>query len=92
MKFPVVNRPEYVMYLELFENLYWLHTDVLKWSAEIKKRYIVDLNKLQELIDAPLYGLVDTDKLGKFGETIGFKFIKPLLGNDGNTYKIYKRS
>ncbi len=35
---------------------------------------------------------VDIDKLGKFGESIGFKFGDYAVGNDGNTYKIYYRS
>jgi hypothetical protein len=91
-KIPIVNREEYILYLEFFSNLYWLHTDVFKWSASIKKKYIRDLDILQYLLNAPLYGLVDNEKLGKFGETLGFKFIKPLLGKDGNTYKIYTRS
>ena len=92
MKFPVVNRPEYIIYLELFNNYYWLHTDVFKWSVEIKKHYIRELNQLQSLLNAPLYGLVDNDKLGKFGTKIGFKYVKDLLGNDGRMYKIYTRS
>jgi hypothetical protein len=91
-KFPVVNRQEYIMYLELFSNLYWLHTDVFKWSAETKKHYIKDLNQLQSLLNAPLYGLVDNDKLGKFGEALGFKFINNIVGQDGTTNQIYIRS
>ena len=92
MKIPVVNREEYILYLEFFSNLYWLHTDVFKWSSEIKKKYIKDLDTLQYLLDAPLYGLVDNEKLEKFGKMIGFTFVKPLIGNDGYTYKIYTRS
>lgn len=72
--------------------MYWLHTDVFKWSKEIKEEYIKDLNTLQSLLDSPLYGMVDNDKLGKFGKTIGFTYIQDLIGNDGNTYQIYKRS
>lgn len=92
MKVPVVNRTEYVQYLEFFNNMYWLHTDVYEWSAEIKKNYIRELNQLQSLLNAPLYGLVDNDKLGKFGKLIGFTYTKDLVGNDGNIYKIYTRS
>jgi hypothetical protein len=65
---------------------------VFKWSAETKKHYIRDLNQLQSLLNAPLYGLVDNDKLGRFGETIGFKFEKTIVGDDGNTYQLYIRS
>jgi hypothetical protein len=92
MKIPVVNRLEYTQYLEYFNEMYWLHTDVFKWSAEVKKNYVRELNQLQSLLNAPLYGLVDNDKLGKFGETIGFVYVKDLIGNDGNVYKIYTRS
>lgn len=91
-KFPVVNRQDYIIYLELFANLYWLHTDVFKWSAEIKKHYVRDLNQLQLLLDSPLYGMVDNNKLGKFGTTIGFNYLQDLVGKDGNTYQIYKRN
>lgn len=91
-KFPVVNRQDYIIYLELFANLYWLHTDVFKWSTEIKKHYVRDLNQLQLLIDSPLYGMVDNDKLGKFGKTIGFSYLKDMLGSDNKMYKIYYRS
>lgn len=91
-KFPVVNRQDYIIYLELFSNLYWLHTDVFKWSAEIKKHYVRDLNQLQLLLDSPLYGMVDNNKLGKFGTIIGFNYLQDLVGKDGNTYQIYKRN
>lgn len=92
MKIPIVNRKEYTQYIEFFDNVYWLHTDVHEWSAEIKKKYILELDKLQSLLNAPMYGLVDNDKLGKFGETIGFNYLRSVIGNDGNTYKIYIRS
>lgn len=92
MKTPIVNREHYIIYLEFFANLYWLHTDVFRWSKAIKKQYIKDLNTLQSLLDSPLYGMVDNDKLGRFGKTIGFSYLQDLTGNDGNTYQIYKRS
>jgi hypothetical protein len=94
MKIPVVNREEYIIYLEYFNEMYWLHTDVFKWSSSIKKKYLEDLNTLQSLLDTTMYGMVEQEntKLGKFGETIGFRYLKNLLGNDGNLYRIYKRS
>jgi hypothetical protein len=92
MKIPIVQTNEFILYLEYFNEMYWLHTDVYKWSAEVKKNYVRELNQLQSLLNAPLYGLVDNDKLGKFAVTIGFIYVKDLKGNDGNVYKIYTRS
>jgi len=65
---------------------------VFKWSAETKKHYIKDLNQLQSLLNAPLYAMIDNDKLSKFSKTIGFKYLKNLIGNDGNVYQINVRS
>jgi hypothetical protein len=94
MKIPIVNREYYIIYLEWFADMYWLHTDVFKWSNEIKKKYLKELNQLQRMIDSPLYGAVEdwNTKLSKFGEKIGFSYLKDLNGNDGVLYKIYKRS
>ncbi len=92
MKIPIVLQEHYIIYIEWFNNLVFIHTDVFKWTAEIKKHYIRDLNQLQSLLNLPIYGLVDNDKLGKFGESIGFKFGDYAVGKDGNTYKIYYRS
>ena len=92
MKIPIVLSEHYIIYIEWFNNLVFIHTDVFKWTAEIKKHYIRDLNQLQSLLNLPMYGLVDNDKLGKFGESIGFKFVKTVIGDDGNTYQIYSRS
>jgi hypothetical protein len=92
MKVPVINRKDYTIFLEYFNDVHWLHTDVYKWSSKIKKQYIKELNQLQSLLSAPLYGLVDNDKLDRFGKTIGFSFLQEAVGNDGQTYKIYIRS
>lgn len=93
-KIPVVNRNEYTIYLEYFNDIYWLHTDVYKWSGQIKKQYIKELNQLQKLLGFSIYGLVEEEnkELSKFGKTIGFKYLRDLIGNDGNLYKIYTRS
>jgi len=94
MKVPVVNREHYIQYIEYFNDLHFLHTDVFKWSKDIKQEYLKDLDTLQRLLDSPLFGVVeDTNtKLAKFGEKIGFSYVKDLDGHDGNLYKIYKRS
>jgi hypothetical protein len=94
MKIPIVIRQDYILYLEYFNNLFFLHTDVYRWSSEVKKHYLRELNQLQNLLNTDIYGVVEdwNNKLGKFGEKIGFKYLKDLQGNDGNLYKVYKRS
>ncbi len=91
MKTPVVIRKDYVIYLELFDNLLWFHTDVFKWSAEIKKRYRLDLAKLEDLVDMPLLAVVDVtnNKLTKFAESFGWVVKGQMVLNNGNKALIY---
>lgn len=90
-KIPVVIRDEYTMYLELFDNLLWFHTDVHKWSAEVKKRFKRDLDCLSDLVGIALVGLVrdGDEKLGKFGKSIGFEMKKEVLLLDGSKAFVY---
>ena len=92
MKTPVVNRQDYTMYLELYSGMLWFHTDVYNWTAEVKKRFITDLNVLQTLVSVPLVAMIDNPKLAKFAKSIGFKYEQPLKGIDNETYEIYSRS
>lgn len=82
------------MYLELYEGMLWFHTDIRRWSKEIKKKYLEDLDLLQYLNAVPLVAMLDqTDKkLIKFAELIGFKYEQPFKGNNNEVYEIYSRS
>lgn len=94
MKVPVVLRDDYTMFLEFFEGMLWFHTDVHKWTAEVKAKYLEDLNILQYLLNCPLVAMVNQrdKKLSKFSNVIGFKYEQPFLGNDKQMYDIYSRS
>ena len=94
MKVPVVLRDDYTMYLELHDAALWFHTDVHRWTAEIKAKYLEDLNILQYLINSPLVAMVNQrdKKLSKFVSVIGFKYERSFLGNDKQMYDIYSRS
>jgi hypothetical protein len=93
VKVPVVNRRDYTMYLELFSGMLWFHTDVYRWTAAVKKKYLKDLDMLQSLTAVPLVAMLDEDnsKLIKFAETIGFKHVQPFVGQDNRMYLIYSR-
>ncbi len=93
MKVPVVLRDDYTMYLELHDAALWFHTDVHKWSQEIKKKYLEDLNLLQYLTNVPLLALVEEEntKLAKFGSVTGWEVLKPIEVNY-KKYTIFIRS
>ncbi len=93
MKVPVVLRPDYTMSLELFEGMLWFHSDVQKWTAKLKQKYLEDLNLLQYLVNIPLVALIaETDtKLAKFAELTGWKKFDKVVFNNVK-YDIYSRS
>jgi len=94
MKTPVVQRQDYVMYLEFFAGMHWFHTDVFNWTPKVKKKYLEDLNLLQYLVSTPLVAIIEEDntKLAKFAKSIGFKMEQPLKLNNGQLGYIFSRS
>ena len=93
MKVPVVLRDDYTMYLELHDAALWFHTDVHKWSQEIKKKYLEDLNLLQYLTNVPLLALVEEEntKLAKFGRLTGWNILTQVEVTQ-KKYTIFIRS
>jgi hypothetical protein len=81
------------MYLEPCADMLWFHTDVHRWTPEVKKNYLKDLDLLQHLVAIPLAALVEEDniKLAKFGKSIGWIKINQLNVND-KKYDVYTRS
>jgi hypothetical protein len=71
----------------------WFHTDIFKWTPEVKKEYLKDLDILQNLVTVPLVALVEeTDKkLAKFGLSTGWTKFNKLTLND-TKYDVYTRS
>lgn len=94
VKVPVVNRQDYTMYLESFSGMLWFHTDVRKWSSEVKSKYLEDLNLLQHLVNIPLVALVEEDnkKLAKFGKITGWSIMDNINLNNGKVGLVYTRS
>lgn len=93
-KVPVLECPEYTMYLETHQKYNWFHTDVYKWTAEIKKQYIKDLNILQAQLSTFIVALIreDNKKLEKFAKSIGFEYETTIKGLDNMNHHIYSRS
>lgn len=91
MKTPVVIRDNYAMYLELYDNYLWFHTDINKWTSKIKQEFIKDLNTLQSLLPQPILALVaeDNKKLAKFGASLGWIKGNKVMVQDGSTAHIF---
>ena len=79
------------MYLELFDNCLWFHTDIVKWTAHIKKCYKKDLNTLEDLVSIPLMALIteDNHKLAKFAKTFNWQSKGQIMLNNGSKGFIY---
>lgn len=79
------------MYLERYNDLLWFHTDVRKWTAEVKKNFKSDMLKLLDLVNMPLLAFVQKDntKLAKFGETLGWAKKETIMKDNQVTGYIY---
>jgi hypothetical protein len=73
-KVPVCVRPEYIMYFEYFNGNIWFHTDIFRWTGEVRKRYKKDVSQLLSLVDCPVAALIyeNDTKLIKFAKSFGW--------------------
>jgi len=90
-KVPVCIREDYIFYLEFFEGLLWFHTDVKKWSAEIKNEFKKDMAVVEDLIGKPIYALIREDdiKLARFAKIVGWSEKCQISLLDGSKAFIY---
>lgn len=90
-KVPVIIRDDYTVFLELFENRLWFHTDIKRWTADTKRRYKTDLTCLESLVSRPMFALIPetNTKLEKFAKT--FRWVKKaeIVCLDGSKASIY---
>lgn len=82
------------MYLETHQKYNWFHTDVRKWTVEIKKQYLEELDRLQLELSPFIVALIreDNTKLEKFAKSIGFVYETTIKGLDKMNHHIYSRS
>jgi len=90
-KVPVCVRKEYVMYFEYFNDNIWFHTDIFKWTADVRRRYTEDVNKLLSLVNCPIAALIreDDTKLIRFAKSFGWIEKCQIVLVDGSKAYIY---
>lgn len=93
-KTPVIVRNDYIMYLELFDNILWFHTDIHCWTSSVKKMFIEDLKSINERVTLPIKALVteSNKKLAKFGKVTNWEIEKQIVLDSGDIAYIYSWS
>lgn len=91
---PVVQRPEYQILYEQYENLTFVHCNVYKWTPSVKQKLIKDADVLVELHGGPIYTIHEPEdrKHFKFIELFDFKFVQQIFGEDGKIRHLYIRT
>jgi hypothetical protein len=91
IKIPVIVRPDYVFYIEDVTGHSFMHCDVFKWNKTVFKELKKDWNTFTDLHGGPLYACKERDTAGymKFIKALGFKFLQPIKGVNGNEVNIY---
>lgn len=92
MKTPVVNKEDYIIYLEDDNGLVFIHCDILKkWTKETKRKLLEDFKLLTEVWNSDLLALhTPADKKHKkFLNMFGFSYFKSIKGLDDNDYDVY---
>jgi len=92
-KVPVVNKPNYTIWLENYKNIAtFIHADVYKYNKSVRQEFGKDLNKLMDLHQNPLYVLTQSDnkKLKKFMNIYGLTLDHTPFCNDGIEREVYR--
>jgi len=90
---PVVRRPDYTIYLERAYGREWLHIDVTRWTASVKRQIKTDMDALMRLHGGPIYALNSPNGFAKrerFMQMIGLQW-DCAHEADGKTHQIYAR-
>ena len=91
---PVIIKPFYVVSFERYDNITWVHCDVLKWTSGVRRALSQDFDKLVYLHDDPIYAVheIGDKKHEKFLDLFKFKYVQNSVGTDGIERQIYIRS
>ena len=94
MKQPVISNNDYILYLEFAYKSTFIHCDCFRWSKEIKKRLLKDLDKLCELRTEPIFAIheIEDKKHLKFITMMGFKHFMDFTGADNKMRQLFVRN
>ena len=90
-KVPVCIREDYTLYLEFFKGNLWIHVEIKRWSAGVKKDGLKNFVLLRNLIGKPIVALIREDdiKLARFAKSFGWSEKCQITLLDGSKAFIY---
>ena len=93
MKTPVIQSDNYIVYLEYFADLSFIHCDCYHWNKTVKAALLADLDKLFEIHRKPILAIHDVGdkKHLKFLRMVGFTFYNTIKGSDNIMRHLYIR-
>ena len=93
MKIPVVQRKEYVLYLERCYGLSFVHCDVFRWNKTTQASLAKDWETICLLHNEPIYAyhVVGDKKHLKFLQIYGFTYAFSMRGNDLKEVQIFRK-
>ena len=93
MKTPVIQSDDYIVYLEYYSNLSFIHCDCYRWNKTVKAALLADLDKLFEIHRKPMLAIheIGDKKHLKFLRMVGFTFHNKIKGLDNIMRHLYTR-
>jgi len=90
-KVPICIRDDYIVYLEFFRGNLWLHVDIKRWSAGVKRECLKSIALIENLIAKPIVALIREDdiKLARFAKSFGWSEKCQITLLDGSKAFIY---
>lgn len=92
-KVPVCIRADYTIFLEHAFSRTWIHCDVRRWSASVRKAMLADFDALLTLHGGPIYALNDPPgcaKHQKFMVLMGLSWCQTFK-ESGVTHHVFVR-
>ena len=92
VKTPVIIRDHYIVYLEDYQGMMFVHCDVYKWNKTISKDLKSNFSILKKLLRTPIYALHEEclgNKHKKFLDKFGFVHFGNHTDTKGNPVEIF---
>ena len=93
MKTPVIYGDGYIVYLQYYLDLSFIHCDCFCWNKTVKAALLADLDALVKIHRRPLLAVheIEDKKHLKFLTMVGFTYHSKLKGLDNIMRHLYTR-